>query len=292
MSIVDRVPVVLRSRRQQRLKHVIASEFLKARTLRSQWLLWSSAVAGGLVGTVAALLFARILTSLGEGIPAGEVDMLIVRAPISGAATVALFLGFAAIHLSANERSTGRERLTDLTVPATGKTFVARLTVTALGAATVSMITFVSACILVLVASELSGHSVEVGLLDQVLAVGATTLAMTLVAVFAAGIGLCVRHGVVAAGVFVSIMVVLPAILGTIGATSRNDLYAWVASQMPAGRVGAVLEATVAGDLLGTVSACCMLIVWATFSVVLAYWCWHAESGHQAQREPAAGDRK
>ncbi|MDF2920271.1 MAG: hypothetical protein K0S70_4489, partial [Microbacterium sp.] len=106
-----------RARRAQRMRDVVHAEFLKARSLRAQSLLWTAGVLGALVGTAAALLFASILGSIDADLPPGEVARLVERAPVAGAGTAALLWGFAAIHLTANERATGRERLTDIEVP-------------------------------------------------------------------------------------------------------------------------------------------------------------------------------
>lgn len=258
--------VVERARRRQRMSDVVTAEFLKARTLRAQWVLWIAAAGGGLVGTAAALLFAEILSSTADDLPAGEISALVHRAPTAGAVTVALLLGSAAIHLTAAEHSSGRERLTDLEVPARSKTIGARFVVTSGCALVVSLAAFGAGALLTV---AVTGEAIG-GLMRQLSVIIVTAAAVCLVAVFAAGIGLAVRHGVTAAVAFATVMLVAPALLGSAALTTRSEVCAQVSAALPAGRLGALVDATAAGDAARVVQAVMALAAWSAIAIALA----------------------
>lgn len=262
----------------------MAAEFLKAWTLRSQKLLWTAGFIGALVGTGTALLFARILGSIDADLPMGEISALVARAPVAGAATAALIWGFAAIHLSAAERG-GRETLTDLETPARGRTFVARLVV----ASSSSLVCGVA--VVVAGGAVTAAYGSAVG--EPVQADGAAwgawaavALAMSLCVTLAACLGLAVPHGVAAAGLWAALLVVVPGVLGSLAATSQQSAYAWAAAGMPAGRLGAVVDASSPVDVAAIAAAVGALFVWATIAIAGAGVVWRSKrrSGRSPRR--------
>lgn len=262
-----------RARRAQRMRDVVRAEFLKARSLRVQSLLWAAGALGALVGTAAALLFASILGSIDADLPPGEVARLVERAPVAGAGTAALLWGFAAIHLTANERATGRERLTDIEVPSRGRTFVARLAVVIMGAGVLAACTSALAGAATASYVLASGGTPHVMVRDLV-EWAVVALATSLCVAWAACLGLAIRNGVVAAATHLTVFVILPAVLGSVAATSRQEGYAWAASMMPAGRLGFVVDASGADEVLPLVSACGVLLVWLAGATTVAWLRW------------------
>lgn len=280
----------LRTRRRQTAGDVLRSELLMAWTLGSQRLLWTAALLGGLVGTGTALVFVEVLAAVG-GAAASEVDALVGRASVSGAATVALLLGLSSIHLSAGQRSTGRQRLTHQMVPATSRTFVARVVVAGGIAAGVAVAAFLTGAILVAGVCALTGRTADALGAHGLAIVACTTAGVTLTVVLAAAIGLVARHGVVGATAFLGIMVIGPAALGTVGATASLEALSWAATALPAGRLGAVVESAAVGDAEGALLALAALLAWAAAALGLAYAVWRAEGAARPGRGQATPGR-
>lgn|GEM_PF-6564373 len=280
----DSLTVVVngRSRRAQRQSDVVAAEFLKARTLRAQWLLWAAGVVGALVGTAAALVFASVLRSLEAEIPPEEIEALLGRASVAGAPTVALFLGFAAIHLFASERSSGRERQTALEVPSTMRVLYARLAVASATSLGVALVSYTVCAVVAAVVTTADGQGGIVLAAEGVLMILAVSLATSLVVHIAACIGAVVTQGVVAAGVFVTVFTVVPAALGSLSATPGNEVFGTVAGYFPAGRLGAVVEAMVAADARAAVAALGILALTAAAMTVCAHATWRARRGSRS----------
>lgn len=278
MTVAGRTPLNGRARRGQTYSDVVAAEFLKARTLPAQGLLWTAGALGSLLGTVTALVFASILRSLDSGLPVGEVDALIARSPIAGAPTMALFLGFAAIHLFANERSSGRDRRTALEVPLTVRVLDARIAVASVASLAVALLCFgVGAA--VTAAAEASGGTagpIDLGLVvASALTISAVALATSLVVIVGACIGSLVTHGVVAAAVLVVLVVLAPAALRSLGLTVGNEALGTIAAILPADRLGAVMESAVAGDGVAVIAALGVLVGWAALLTVVARVRWN-----------------
>ncbi len=275
MTSLERALFGGRTRRAQRLTDVIKAEALKARSLRAQRALWLCATFGGVFGSAVALAFAEILRSIGVDLPDGEVEALIARAPTAGASTVAVFLGFAAIHLSANERASGRDRLTDIEVPSRSRTFVARLAVMAVGFFLISIAGYLTGGLLTAGYSALFDRGDGYNLITQPLSWFVVALATSLVTLFAGSIGIVVRNGVAAAGVYAAVFTVIPASLGTLSATSGSDVYAWLSSMMPAGRLGAVVDGATSSIDIGVVAAALgILTLWAIAMAGIASVVW------------------
>ncbi|MBF4619833.1 hypothetical protein [Clavibacter sp. VKM Ac-2542] len=265
---------------------MLRSELLTAWTLGSQRILWIAALLGGLVGTGTALVFVEVLAAVG-GAAASEVDGLISRASVSGAATVAMLLGLSSIHLSAGQRSTGRQRLTHQMVPATSRTFVARVAVAGGIATCVAVAAFLTGAILVVGVCALTGRTADALSARGLGIVACTTAGVTLTVVLAAAVGLVARHGVVGATAFLGIMVIGPAALGTVGATASVEALSWAATALPAGRLGAVVESAAAGDAEGALGALAALLGWAAAALGLAYAAWRAEGHTRTSRGQA-----
>lgn len=263
-----------RTRRAQRLSDVMKAEALKALSLRSQRVLWLCGLAGAVLGSAIALTFAEILRTIGAELPDGEVEALIARAPTAGAATLAIFLGFAAIHLSGSERASGRDRQTNIEVPSRSRTFVARLAVMAAGSFLLSIAAYAIGGLFTVVYSGAFSRGAASVAGAQPLSWLAVALATSLVVVFAGCIGLVVRNGVAAAGLYSAVFIIVPAALGTLAVTSSSEVYTWLSSMMPAGRLGIVVDEANSGGI-GTIAAALgALILWvaATASVAAAVW--------------------
>lgn len=267
-----------RTRRAQRLTDVIKAEALKARSLRAQRGLWLCAVTGAVLGSVVALTFAEILRSIEADLPDGEVDALVARAPTAGTATLAIFLGFAAIHLSANEHASGRERLTDIEVPSRTRTFIARLVIVAAGSFLISIIGYATGGLITAGYSTLFDRGAGSVQGVQPLIWLVVALATSLVVLFAGSIGLVVRNGMAAAGLYATIFIAIPAALGTLAATSGSDVYAWASSMMPAGRLGIVVEEASIGGIGAVAAALGSLALWSITMAGVAYAVWRQPS--------------
>lgn len=274
--------------RPQRLSDVVRAERVAAWTLRPQRALWIGAVAGGLIGTASAIVLALVLVGVGaEALPAGEIDALMMRAPTAGAITVALLLGFAAVHRWASERSSGRLLITDVSVPDRRRTVVARAIVTVVTSAGVAVVTFALALGAVIVVDLTMRPEAVIDGGRQVLTLVAAVIATVLIVMFAFGLAAVIDNGVVAAAALVGVLIVIPAALGTVGATAGQEAYAWVASMMPAGRLGAVLESASAGELGAVGAALGVLTAWVVVMLVVA-WLPHVV-GRSVASDPDAG---
>lgn len=274
MTSLERAMFGGRTRRAQRLTDVIRAESLKARTLWAQRVLWVGAAVGGIIGSAAALTFAEILSSIDADLPDGEIVALISRAPTAGAPTLALLLGFAAIHLSASEHASRRDRLTDIEVPSRSRTLVARLVVIVTGSFLISLVGYVTGGLLTAGYNMLYDRGDGYDLVAQLLSWLVVALATSLAVLFAGCIGVVVRNGVAAAGTYAAVFIAIPAALGTLSATSGSDVYAWLSLMMPAGRLGAVVEGMSSIDIVAAASALGVLAVWATVMVGIASAVW------------------
>lgn len=281
---IESTPIRGRVCRTQRLGDVIRAEALKARTLRAQTLLWVAGVLGAVTGTAAALLFASILGSIDADLPQGEIARLVARAPVAGAGIAALFWGFAAIYLTANERATGRERLTDIEVPSRRRTFTARLVLATICSGVLALGTYALGAAVTASFGLVSGGEVLMAPGD-VVGWLCVALATSLCVAWAACLGLAIRNGIVAAATHLAVFVVVPAVFGSLAATTRQDVYAWAASMMPAGRLGFVVDASREGDVLPLLGACGVLTVWFAGAAAVAWLRWRKPAvGSEARR--------
>lgn len=222
----------------QRFTDVVRAERVRVTTLRRPKALAVVAliVAVGFAALTAAI--AQAVSVLG-GVYSDEGAVLLSRAAVSGATTLALMVGAIAIDVTGTERATGARHLTNLGTPRRGRTYLARLCVMACGGGLVGLSALAVCTLTVVAISAASG--VEDPLVSAGLSfsrVVGTLLTMALVVGFAHGVVWIVPHTLSALGVVVSVVWLAPIVVRVMGGAEQSNVLHVVLRALPTEHLG------------------------------------------------------
>jgi len=195
---------------RQTLLDVIASEWIKVRTVRSTW--WALGVAFVLTVAFGALLSWGVAATWDPSGGMGDVDAL--STSLAGMLFGELALVVFGVLFITAEYSTGGIRATLVSVPKRSRVVVAKTIVVAIVALVVSTVTVMVSFFIGQALLASNGLSVGVGDTNVLRALVGSALYLTAAALFGLGIGLVVRSsggGITAA---IAGLIVLPSLSG------------------------------------------------------------------------------
>jgi ABC-2 type transport system permease protein len=202
--------------------HVLRSEWIKLRTLRSTW--WCSAMIV-VLSVLFGLLIAAFINRDGQSLPTAEQDGDLVAVVTIGTSFTQLIAAVLGVLVISGEYGTGMIRSTFTAVPTRLPAVVAKLVVLAVSMFAVGLVSVVLT--FAATAAILSGHGIGAHLSDAAvwMPIVGSAAYLSLVAVLSFAIGALVRNTAGGIAAAIGLLLVLPILLAVaIGLTQATWL--------------------------------------------------------------------